>query len=540
MTNPWIVIPARGGSRGVPRKNLRPLVGVPLIAHTIKTALQGTLAERVVVITDDAEISEVANYFGALVIMESKDASGLATLDQLIHHHLEDLANLGATSNDLLLTMQPTCPLITAARISEAVVQLEGGAGSVITVKDDRHLSWTIEDGEAKPIYQARVNRQLQPAQFRESGAIIGARIKDIEKNKTRIIEPVSLIELPENESLDIDTFSDLVVAEHWLTRKKIIIHADSSSALGMGHVYRALALAQELARHDLLILTTREHSLGSQFFDTKVFNHEQIENTNELVARASEFEADLVVLDVLDTEAKTVKALQANGAKVATFEDLGSGSEVADLTVSDLYPNPKLGSNQLTGVSSAILAPTFEVLEREAKVQADVTSILVLFGGTDPAHLAEKSLNALEALGFKGKVTCVRGLGAKNIVQTFDLDLVVKRDVKNMAQLMADSDLALSSAGRTITELMSVGVPTICLCQNDKELTHQHATSENGVLNLGLGQEITAESLQKTIKELIADYQKRLAMKQLALAATASRSNAEVVSQILKKVGLA
>jgi len=59
VTSPWLVIPARGGSRGVPRKNLRPLLGIPLIAHTIGIALQSTNAERVVVITDDDEIEEV-------------------------------------------------------------------------------------------------------------------------------------------------------------------------------------------------------------------------------------------------------------------------------------------------------------------------------------------------------------------------------------------------------------------------------------------------------------------------------------------------
>ncbi len=538
MTSPWIVIPARGGSRGVPRKNLRPLVGKPLIYYTIQTALAATTPERVIVITDDDELDEVSTHFGAQVIRESESASGQATLDQLIIRHLGDLFTLGANKNDLLLTLQPTCPLITPERILEAVEVLQAGAGAVITVKDDRHLTWVIKDGVPVPGYQARVNRQLLPTQFRESGAIIGARIEDVQKHQTRIIEPISLIELAESESLDIDTFSDLVVAEHWLTRKKILIHTNASTKMGMGHLYRSLALAQELARHQVLIVTTKAKELGKKFFSDQVFEHAEIGSASELAAKARAFEADLVVLDVLDTEKDLVEGLQLAGAKVVTFEDLGSGAEAADLTVSDLYPNPKLGQNQLTGVGSAILAPNFEVLTRFAVIEENVNHVLVLFGGTDPSHLAEKSLRALEALEFKGRVTCVRGLGASEIAGSFELDLETLSDVKNMPALMATADIALSSAGRTITELMSIGVPTICLAQNAKELTHEHATKQNGILNLGLGSDVTAAEIGQSIAALLADFDERKKMHAASLAATKTRTNAKVVGEILKRIG--
>ena len=522
----------------MPRKNLRPLLGIPLVAHTIKIALQSTSAERVVVITDDDEIEEVSRHFGAQVIRESESATGRATLDDLIIKHLPDLATLGATDSDLLITMQPTCPLITPDRVAEAVSELTTGAGAVISVKDDRHLTWGIENDKPVPLYKARVNRQELPAQFRESGAIIGARIADIKTFGTRIVEPIALVELPESQSLDIDTFADLVVAEHWLTRKRILLHADAGSKLGMGHVYRTLALAQELARHEILIMTTESMPLGKEFFERQVFSHQEIPGAEALASLAKEFAADLVVLDILDTELELVEGIRATGAKVVSFEDMGPGAAVADLVVSDLYPNQSLGANQLTSVENAVLAPSFESLSRKANIVKDVNHVLVLFGGTDPSGLALSSLRALEEIGFSGKVSCVRGLGASPIEGDFKLDLELLKDVKNMGALMASADLAMSSAGRTITELMSIGVPTICLAQNDKELSHTHASRANGVINLGLGSLIGQAELAEEIAGLIQDSALRIELNAAALAATAKRSNAAIVKRIFEFLG--
>ena len=513
------------------------VLGKPLIQYTIETALEVIPASQVIVITDDDEIAEVCLNLGAVIIREPSNATGLATLDQLMLRHIPDLKEMGATDEDLLLTMQPTCPLVKSERIIEAQNRFAAGAGSVITVKDDRHLTWTIKDGQPKPLYEARVNRQQLPAQFRESGAIIGARIGDVLKHQTRIVEPIALVELPESESLDIDTFADLVVAEHWLSRKSIVLYANAAKELGMGHVYRTLALAQELARHEVVIATLSSMPLGKKFFDGQVFNHLEIDSELQLAELCKKQNADLVVLDILDTTKELIADLKATGSKVVTFEDLGPGAQLADLLVSDLYENP-LVKNQLTGVENAILAPSFETVNRQARITQDVEHVLVLFGGTDPSELARKSLSALQAIGYQGKVSCVRGLGASAIdAQDFDLNLEVLSNVQNIGALMAQASLALSSAGRTITELMSIGVPTICLAQNEKELTHTHASYDNGVLNLGLGSQLSDSELQAALTKLFSDYSARVQMQQRALLACYNRSNSKVVARILDLV---
>jgi len=84
----------------------------------------------------------------------------------------------------------------------------------------------------------------------------------------------------------------------------------------------------------------------------------------------------------------------------------------------------------------------------------------------------------------------------------------------------------------------MSIGVPTICLAQNQKELTHTHATKSNGVINLGLGSLISKADLAAAIAGLIKDSALRAELNAAALAATAKRSNAQIVKRIFDFLG--
>ena len=541
LAKPFIVIPARGGSTGVPRKNVRLLGGEPLIARTIKTALGATDPGRVVVITDDDEIEEISLHYGAVVTRESK-TTGRATLDQVMLRTIPFLRELGAVDDDVLLTMQPTCPFISSHRVREAMKAFADGAGSVLTVVDDRHLGWRIDEGgNPQPDYAARVNRQQLPPHFRESGAIIGARIKDVLRFETRIVEPIRLIEVPEGEALDIDTFGDWAVAEHLATRRRICLRTDAAKELGMGHAYRTLALANALARHDVTIIVSSDKPLGVEFFREYPFNVEMVDDELGFLSFVRKSKADLVVLDQLDTH-KELVALLGEQSKVVSFEDLGSGAEVVDLLVADLYENPRVpAERQLTGVQNSILAPSFESLPRKAALREHVEEILLLFGGTDPSNLAHKALQALQAIQFSGRVTLVRGLGADLIDpnQFAALNLKVLANVKNMPALMVKADIALSSAGRTITELSCIGVPTLCLAQNAKELTHTHTTVNNGVIMMGLGSLVSVETIGAHISKLCTDVELRRTLQERALSSTKGRNNTSIVARIMRKVGL-
>ncbi|WP_058553689.1 cytidylyltransferase domain-containing protein [Thiohalocapsa sp. ML1] len=539
----WIMVPARGGSRGLPRKNARLLGGKPLLWWVLDAALGAVAGERIVVVTDDDEIDALACAKGVRVVREP-ETTGRATLDDVALRTAADLFAFGAKATDILLTLQPTCPFVRSARIGEAALALENGAGSVVTVADDRHLGWRLgADGQPTPDYAARVNRQQLPAQYRETGAVIGCRLGALQQQGTRILPPIRLLGLDKAEALDIDDFHDWAIAREIASRRRILIRADAGVTLGMGHAYRALALAQELARHAITLATARAGRLGHALLSQYPFEVVEVDGDADFIALAAERRPDLIVLDQLDTTAAYVQALQAKERHVVTFEDQGTGALRADLLVSDLYENLAVpGERQLSGIENAILAPSFETLREPAPFREDVASILVVFGGTDPSNLTHKALAALAAAQFAGEVHVIAGPGNRQAgaLDTHGLRARVHSGVKYMPGLFRQVDLALSSAGRTITELLCCGIPVLCMCQNDKELTHTHASARHGVINLGLGSLVDVQTLAAHIQRLCTASGLRQLLRERAIHETRSRANAAVIGRIMQRIGWA
>ncbi len=223
------------------------------------------------------------------------------------------------------------------------------------------------------------------------------------------------------------------------------------------------------------------------------------------------------------------------------TFEDLGEGAAHADLVVNDLYVSSSPQGNMLLGVDNALLAGAFDHVTPGARFMPGVEHMLVIFGGTDPSNLTEKALSALAGIGFDGQVTLVIGPGHADrdtTLEPFGLRGRVLQDVTNMAEVMADADMAISSAGRTVTELMTIGIPTLVLCQNRRELLHTHASMPYGVMNVGLGSLVDQETLRSTLRFLIADRDLRARMNELMLHATANRDNRGIVRRIEHLLG--
>lgn len=535
------MVPARGGSVGLPRKNMKRLGDHPLIAHALLAIKEAAGLNGCHVITDSEEVADIARNYGAQVIMEER-TSGKATLDDVA---LKVLAQLGDVSDDtIFLTVQPTCPFVSPHSICEAIAAFGKGAGSVITCTDDRHLSWNLDaDGKPVPAYSARLNRQQLPAHFRESGAVIGARVGDIRAKQTRIIEPIRLIEISPREALDIDTPADFALAEYYINRKRIVLRADGGPQMGMGHAYRALAMAYELSGHDVTIVTrSDDNDLVARFFARHPFKLREVKTEQDFLTLLQDIRPDITFIDILDTSRDFIRAVKATPTKVVTLEDLGDGAHEADLVINELYQNSDLPANkQLCGIRHAILAPAFEAEPPRMDVSSPVERVLVLFGGTDPSGLTAKALEALAGLKFSGHVDVVRGMGHSHPIPTLEslgLKGTVHENVDYMPGLMKKADIAISSAGRTVTELLSLGIPTVVLCQNAKELTHTHANSAYGALNLGLGSLVGTSTLQHHLRFMMDTPDHRQHMNALARSALAGRTNRDCLKRFATAIG--
>ncbi|RUO65932.1 CMP-N-acetylneuraminic acid synthetase [Pseudidiomarina planktonica] len=514
-----LVIPARGGSKGIPRKSIRPVAGKPMIYYAIQAGLHSRNVDSVVVTTDDDEIALLSERFGATVIKRSEDLSGdKVTLDPVIVDAVEKAEKKLKTTFSHVITVQPTSPLVTNEDIEQArTIFDDTGVDTVLSVVDDRHLCWTLRNDSPVPTYTARVNRQELPANFRETGAVIACTRKQLEKG-SRIGARVSLLEVPLERSFDIDSLSDLFLCESILTRRKIVFCVRGYPEIGLGHAYRCVMLAHELVRYEIEFVCEESSVLAANYI--RRFNYAvHTCKDNRLTETAVDCNPDLVINDILDTKESEVIPFRDRDIPVVNFEDLGPGSYYADMVINALYPVSDQPNNYFSGPEYFCLRDEFLYVPNRLQ-KKEVESLLITFGGVDEGNVTLQCLSALSKRlnEFKClKVDVVVGPGYQYKKQ---LDDYIKHNELNnvsytdstsrISDFMIKADMAITSGGRTVLELASLNIPTIVICQNQRELTHSFASESNGIINLGIRTELTDDVLVEAVESLLRDTEKR------------------------------
>lgn len=214
------IIPARGGSKGIPRKNLHLLGGKPLIAHSIDSAVSATFVHRVIVSTDDAEIARVAREYGSEIVMRPSEISGdTATSESALLHVLEHLANSEGYQPDLVVFLQCTSPLTLPEDIDGTVrMLLEENADTAFAAIPFHYFLWKRDGtGAAQGINhdkEIRLLRQDQEEQFLESGAVYVMRTQGFKETKHRFFGKTAIYVMPPERCLEIDEPVDLRITE--------------------------------------------------------------------------------------------------------------------------------------------------------------------------------------------------------------------------------------------------------------------------------------------------------------------------------------
>ena len=199
------VIPARGGSKGIPRKNLRPIAGKPLVAWTIEAAQQATRLTRWVVSTEDPEIAACAEGMGASVLwrppeLASDEASTLAVLE----HALEQFPA------DIIVVLQPTSPIRGAGLIDACLERfLQTGAESLGTVRRD----FNYEYGVDMPRRQEMMPRWL------DTGCVYVIAATVVKRGRA-LGDRIATFETSAEEAVDVDEEFDLWLAEQILLHR--------------------------------------------------------------------------------------------------------------------------------------------------------------------------------------------------------------------------------------------------------------------------------------------------------------------------------
>lgn len=480
------VIPARAGSKGIPNKNIRLIHNKPLIYYAIQNALNSRYITDVVVSTDSPEVEIIASQMNVNVKKRNIALCGDSiTLDSVVN----DVAS--GYDCDYVVTMQPTSPTLTATTLDNAIeYTIKNELDTLISVVNHPHLSWGDEQGKRIPNYSKRLNRQYLPPYYLETGAFLISKA-EVVTSHSRIGKKVDVYVIPEEEAIDIDTFSDLMVADVLLQKKKVAIYVNGNNKRGLGHIYRALEIADEFYTKPDIYYDINQTNV--KMFGFTTHNLIGVNGFGELLSKLQEKEYNLLINDVLTTSIDYMIAIKKTlpNAKIVNFEDDGEGIYKADLVFNALYQQSNL-SNVKVGEKYYIVSKLF-MFYHPIDIKENVRTIFISFGGADPQNYSDRMLNIISNKKKYEKLHFIVVLGrAKNNVEALmnynrydNIDVLF--DVKNMPDLMSKCDIGITSRGRTGYELAVLGIPTIAMAQNEREEKHGFVNNDNGFTYLGL-----------------------------------------------------
>ena len=481
------VIPARAGSKGIPNKNIRIIGGHPLVYYAIRNALNSRYITDVMVSTDSPDVKIIAEQMGASVRWRDERLCGDdVTLDGVVYD-----ATDRSTPWDYVVTMQPTSPTLKVDTLDRAIVcALERNLDTLISAANRPRLSWGVRDGKKVPNYEKRLNRQYLPPCYMETGAFMISKFSAVTP-ESRIGEHVDIFEVPENEALDVDTFEDLRIAEAELTGKKVAIYVNGNRERGIGHIYRALELADEFYSKPDIFYDSNQTDVS--VFGKTSHSLVAVDGIGELFARCEKARYDLFINDILDTSLDYMTALRSSlpeNAKIVNFEDDGEGVPQADLVINALYSKNRLP--QIRSGEQYYIAGKSFMFYQPIPIREKVERILISFGGADPRNYSDRLLSIIsEPTYARYHFTVVLGRVKQNVDALMEYNrfenITVAYDVSNMPELMSRCDMGITSRGRTGYEFAVLGVPTIAIAQNKREEKHRFLCNENGVTYIGL-----------------------------------------------------
>lgn len=509
------VIPARAGSRGIPNKNIRIIGSKPLVYYSINNALSSSMITDVIVTTDSVEVGIIAQQSGAEVKWRSEElCTDEVTLDAVIADAIPKDCEW-----DYVVTMQPTSPTLKSETLDKAIqYAIDNNLDTLISAINKPHLSWGEEDGEKKPNYEKRLNRQYLPPCYMETGAFLISRASII-TSESRIGGKIDVYELPKEESYDVDDFDDLRNVESALKQQRVAIYVNGNNKRGIGHIYRALELADEFyVKPDIYYDTNQT--------DRKVFGETKhnlipVDGIADLFQRCKKERYTVFINDILTTSIDYMIGLKSviPEAKVINFEDDGEGVIKADLVFNALFHEEDFKTVR-AGEKYYISGKTF-MFYNPIKIKDQVKNVFISFGGADPQNYSDRLLEIIRKEEYSQyNFIMVLGRAKKNVDALLEYNkydnIEVKYDVSNMPEIMTSCDIGVTSRGRTGYELALLGIPAIAMAQNRREEKHGFVCNENGFSYIGLNPadeviEATLRMYLNMSKNSREEYQKKL-----------------------------
>lgn len=514
-----VVIPARGYSKNIPRKNLRLLGEKPLIYYSIDVAKASQYVDDVVVSTEDSEIASIVEKYGTSVVKRPVElATDEASLDTVIYEAMLQKEKLAFDEYDIVITIQPSSPLLKPETLDRAIEKFaDFNIDSVISVVDDKNLRWGFdeENGRYFPFYSERLYRDLLPNTFKETGGILATR-RNFVAPTSRLGLNIDLIEISREESVEINTYEDWWIANTYLRKMKIAFVVDAYDQIGTGHMYRCLSMASKLVFHDVVFFVNRNYQLGIDIIKDYNYKYQTYDGRTELLSLFENFNPKIIINDVGDTSYDYMVELTSRGYYVINFEDFGSGADLADLVFDSLYEHES-DEKFFVGHEYYILKDEF-FLHQPKIITHDVKNVLIDFAPNDTFNLSQKVLDAVLASGFSGRINVILGYGYEDVeelITRYELMQNVQfyTTVDSISDFMISADIAFVSGGRSMYQVCSLGIPSIVICKDERETKNLFGSPENGFVNMGIGSYLSQEEIINQFNEVANDFELRQAM---------------------------
>lgn len=215
------IIPARGGSKRIPRKNIKEFKGAPIISYSIKAAIASNLFDEIMVSTDDKEIADISNLLGASIpfFRSEKNANDYATTANVLLEVINQYQELGIEF-DNICCIYPTAPFVTSKRLVEGLKMLTNGADSVLPLVSFDYPIWRSfkfnENNYVEYNWIEFINSRSQdlPQAYHDAGQWYWVKSDKIKESGKLIFETTQGLHLTPFEAHDIDTLDDWKLAE--------------------------------------------------------------------------------------------------------------------------------------------------------------------------------------------------------------------------------------------------------------------------------------------------------------------------------------
>jgi len=471
---------------------VKKLGGVTLVQRAINRAMELRCGRgRIHVLTDSDEIrliaerNEVQCFYDPSLVFDAELLGG--STGRYLHKV--------TASTPMVVLLSPYSPLLPADLVAQAIDTLAMAEEQILTPV----VAMAIPSiggnggGAAASIFSTEHSELEVP-----SGAF--TLFKSCVLHRPEMIGAQVLNWKIGNEYPGITSFRDWWVCEKLIKRKRILFRVIGNEMVGMGHIYRALSLAHEIADHEVLFVADTENAIAAN----KLAGYDywlETYSPEAVVDRIIALKPDLVINDILSTSVLDVVPLQEEGIRVMNFEDLGEGAALADLTVNELYDDVQIeGDNILWGHKYFFLRDEFHDAHVH-RFRQRVSDVLITFGGTDQHDLSRKVFLAVNEICMERDIRIHIAIGAgyagydrlAELVGGFD-HVSLTRSTGVISRIMEQCQLAITSNGRTVYELAHMHIPSIVISQHDREKTHAFACEQNGFLSIGLYSEGKSE----------------------------------------------